>query len=110
MPTLDSLDEYVFAPMFGFRDRHEYRANMAVYHELGKIRVPCMILNARDDFLIKRDIVPFKKFFNTDNFIYAETEAGSHVCHIGYGRYGLLPTHWHFKPICEYFKFVHNRS
>ena len=61
VPTLDTLDEYVFAPMFGYRDRHEYRAHMAVHDKLDKIGVPCFILNASDDFLIKRDLVPFDR-------------------------------------------------
>ena len=94
------------APMFGFKNSQDYRREASTDGKLHNIKIPCLALNAQDDFLIDQTLVPYKEFAECDNLILAETKAGGHVCHFGYGRFGIFPTHWFYKPVAEYFRFM----
>ena len=43
------------APMFGFKDRMDYRRGVSSMDELHKIRVPCFFLHAEDDIVVSNN-------------------------------------------------------
>ena len=47
--TLRDFDDVVTAPMHGFRDVDDYWTRASAKPHLGAIRVPTLLLNARDD-------------------------------------------------------------
>lgn len=92
-PTLNNVDEYVVAPMFGYKGKDDYRAQCSVHDQLHKLTMPCFYLHAWDDFILGPQCIPHKEFEKCDNIVLATTTKGSHCCHFAPGRFGgLLPT------------------
>lgn len=92
---LNNIDEYMVAPMFGYKDKKDYRDQCSVDGQLHKLKMPCMYLHAWDDFVIGPDCIPADEFEKCDNLILATTKVGAHCCHFEAGRFGgLLPTQW----------------
>ena len=50
---LYNVDEYLIAPMFGFKDRFDYYSSCCVTGKLNQIKIPCFFLHALDDIVIR---------------------------------------------------------
>ena len=104
---MDNVDNFLTAPMFGFKDVGDYRKQSSVEGLLHKIKVPCFYLHSWDDFVLGPLTIPLQEFEESENLILATTTAGGHCCHFGGGRLGgLLPTMWFSEPIKEYLRFI----
>lgn len=79
--TLDNVDEFIIAPMWGYKDRPDYRLQCSVHGRLHKIKVPCFYLHAWDDIIVGPKCVPDEEFAHVDNLIFASTAKGGHCCH-----------------------------
>lgn len=92
--NLDNVDEYVVAPMFGYKDRNDYRRQCSVNGKLHKLKIPCFYLHAWDDIILGKEAIPASEFQTVENLIFATTKYGSHCCHLQSGFGGILPTQW----------------
>jgi predicted alpha/beta-fold hydrolase len=92
-PNLNNVDDYFTSPMFGYKDRRDYRTQVSVHDQLHKLKIPCFYLHSWDDFIVGPDCVPHDEFERCENIILATTTRGSHCCHFEMGQLGgLLPT------------------
>jgi predicted alpha/beta-fold hydrolase len=90
--NLNTVDDYLVAPMFGFKNKEDYREKTSVTGMLHKIKIPCFYLHSWDDIVIGRDCIPVKEFEQSENLILATTPIGGHCCHFESGRLGgFLP-------------------
>lgn len=79
LKSIFDIDEYVTAPSFGFRNAEHYYQTQSAKVFLPEIRVPTMIVQAKDDTFI-----PFKIFDNpaigaNPNIRLAVTDHGGHL-------------------------------
>lgn len=77
--TLQELDETFTAPLHGFRDAQDYYARCSSRRYLAGIRVPTLILRAKDDPLIPGDDIPFDLLDANPALFPGITEIGGHV-------------------------------
>jgi predicted alpha/beta-fold hydrolase len=79
--TLFDFDEAVTAPVHGFAGAHEYYTRSSSIHFLSDIRIPTLVLNARDDPFLPRSVLDDVRKVSEDTaFITAEfPEKGGHV-------------------------------
>ena len=56
--TLKDFDDVVTAPLHGFRDASDYYAQSSAMHYLGGVRVPTLLLNARNDPFLPAAVLP----------------------------------------------------
>lgn len=77
--TLRELDEVCTAPLHGFRDAADYYARCSSKRYLGGIRVPTLVLRAKDDPLIPAADIPFDLLRANPALFLGITEHGGHV-------------------------------
>ena len=77
--TLQELDEVCTAPLHGFRDAADYYARCSSKRYLGGIRVPTLVLRAKDDPLIPAADIPFDLLQANPALFLGITEHGGHV-------------------------------
>lgn len=79
MTTFHEFDDQFTAPLHGFRDAHHYWASCSSMHFLADIRVPTLLLNAKDDPFLSEGCFP-DEACSASSFVYLETpERGGHV-------------------------------
>jgi predicted alpha/beta-fold hydrolase len=86
--TLYEFDDVFTAPLHGFRDTPDYWARASAKPQLASIRIPALVLNARNDPFVPAVSLP------------AQAEVGSHVTlwqppqggHVGFPS-GTPPSH-----------------
>lgn len=61
-PNLNNVDDFCVSPMFGFKDRHDYRRQCSVKGRLKELKLPCFFLHAWDDFLLGPKCIPHEEF------------------------------------------------
>lgn len=49
---MNSVDDYVTTPMYGYKNRFEYRSAASVADKMHLIKVACLYLDSWDDFVI----------------------------------------------------------
>lgn len=81
--TIIDFDHYITAPAFGFRDAWDYYRQSSAAPHLEAIRVPALIIQAKDDPLI-----PFESFRQPENpaVRLLATDHGGHVGFVARGR------------------------
>ena len=77
--TLRELDEVCTAPLHGFRDADDYYARCSSKRYLGGIRVPTLVLRAKDDPLIPAADIQFDLLQANPALFLGITEHGGHV-------------------------------
>ena len=86
------FDDAVTAPLHGFRDVDDYYSRSSSRQYLATIRVPTLILQARDDPFLPASALP-----RQDELSAAVTlELAEHGGHVGFiaGRLPFVPTYW----------------
>lgn len=89
------FDDVVTAPLHGFRNADDYWTRATVRPLLGEIKVPTLVLNARNDPFLPGTALPAQK----DVAASVRLEQPLHGGHVGFmtgpfpGRYGWLATH-----------------
>ncbi len=98
--SLREYDDYVTAPLHGFKDAKDYYTQCSSRYYLNRIAVPTLIIHSKDDPFMPRDIVPTldEVSLSVELEIY---ERGGHVGFIT-GWNPLWPKYWLEHRIPEY--------
>ncbi len=77
--TLQEYDRLMTCPLWGFNSVDEYYEVASGKNYLDGIKVPFLTIQALDDPIIPKEVVPYKKFYENPNLILATTEYGGHM-------------------------------
>lgn len=101
--SLKEFDERITAKLHGFADAEDYWARASSLPHLPKIRVPTLLLNARNDPLLTEASFPEELASSSE---YVHLEAPSHGGHVGFHdfRTGLQP--WSERRVLEFLSSV----
>lgn len=100
--SLEEFDDKVTAPLHGFMNAMDYYTKSSSRQYLHAIRVPTLLLQAKDDPFMTKDIIPTAAELPQDVQLEL-TEAGGHVGFVG-GKYPWRPEYWLEKRAPEFFK------
>ncbi len=90
--TLRDFDDALTAPVHGFADADDYYARADVRRHLAHIRVPALLIQARDDPFLPRGAAPDAIVADNPHLTAAFTDRGGHLGFVE----GALPWHPHF--------------
>lgn len=101
--TIRAFDDRVTAPLNGFRDAEDYWARASSLPHLENLRVPALLLNARNDPLLAAASFP-EEFARQSAEVHLEAPA--HGGHVGFldPRLGLQP--WYERRVAEFLSAV----
>lgn len=86
--TLTAFDDWYTAPVHGFRDAADYYASVSARCFLPAIRIPTLIVNARNDPFLPEACYPYREA-KTSAWVTLETPtSGGHVGFVSFGRDG----------------------
>jgi predicted alpha/beta-fold hydrolase len=77
--TLREFDNLYTAPIHGFRDAEEYWEKSSSRRYLEGIRVPVLLLNARDDPFLTRESLPYAEAEKNPKLFLEAPKSGGHV-------------------------------
>jgi predicted alpha/beta-fold hydrolase len=77
--TLREFDNLYTAPVHGFRDAEDYWARSSARQYLQGIRVPALLLNARDDPFLTSESFPYLEAEKNPDFFLEAPKWGGHV-------------------------------
>jgi uncharacterized protein len=77
--TLREFDNLYTAPVHGFRDAEDYWAKSSARQYLQGIRVPALLLNARDDPFLTSESFPYLEAEKNPDFFLEAPKWGGHV-------------------------------
>jgi predicted alpha/beta-fold hydrolase len=77
--TLYEIDDRITAPSFGFDGADHYYATQSSQNFLGRIRIPTLLLQARDDIFIPFDMFGHPDIASNPNLRLIATEHGGHL-------------------------------
>lgn len=100
--TFHQFDDRYTAPLHGFKDADDYWSRSSSRSYLGAIKVPTLIVNARNDSFLAPECYPVEEAEGSE-FVYLERpEQGGHV---GFPLMG--EEYWSEQRVVEFFR-VHN--
>jgi len=76
--TVHDFDEWITAPLHGFRDAHDYYTQSCCKPFLKFIAKPCLIIQAKDDPFMPKEVLPTSHQLSS-SIIFNLTEFGGHV-------------------------------
>jgi len=79
----------------------DYYAHASSALTIHNIKVPTLIMNARDDPLLGPDSIAYKECRANPNVLLAVTEKGGHL---GYFENAISSKQWFTKPVFEFFE------
>ncbi len=77
--TVREFDDRITAPAFGFRDATEYYTTQSCWQFLDRIRIPTLLIQAKDDPVIPFGVFERPELFRNPNLRLLATEYGGHV-------------------------------
>jgi uncharacterized protein len=77
--TLREFDDLYTAPIHGFRDARDYWEKSSARQYLGRIRVPSLLMNARDDPFLTIESFPYTEAEKNPQFFFEAPDWGGHV-------------------------------
>ena len=104
--TFYQFDNYITAPLHGFKDSNEYYSLNSSKQFLKEIRIPTLIIQARDDPFINREAIPRESDLS-EKTILELSEKGGHVGFIQ-GKSPLKICYWLEQRIPEYLEYSFN--
>lgn len=102
LKTIWEFDDKVTAPLHGFADVHDYYTKSSSRQYLRKIRVPTLLLQAKDDPFMTPDVIPHKHEL-ADCVKLEVTEAGGHVGFIS-GKFPWRVRYWLEERVPDFLK------
>ena len=81
------FDESVTAPAFGFRDASDYYRQCSSAAFVGHIRIPSLIIQARDDPFIPFDAYDLPSLRENPRLVFLSPRHGGHVAFLAKGRH-----------------------
>jgi uncharacterized protein len=90
--TFREFDDLVTAPLHGFADADDYYARASGRQFLARIRIPTLLVHARDDPFMYPDVMPARDELAS----WVELDAPSRGGHVGFvsGRLPWRPRYW----------------
>jgi len=89
--SVEQFDNQYVAPHFGFRDANDYYAKASSRPFIGRIRIPTLIIHAKDDPFIPFDPMRDPSIASNPYVLLLATEQGGHVAFVsastGEGRF-----------------------
>jgi len=97
--TFQAFDDLYTAPAHGFRDAEDYWRQCSARHFIAGIRVPTLLINARNDPFLAGACFPWQEA-RASAWLYLETpRSGGHV---GFMPRTLLGAYWHERRIAAF--------
>jgi hypothetical protein len=90
--TLRDFDDHITAPLYGFTDAEDYYTQSSSRRYLQKIKVPTLVLQAKDDPLVGNQSLP-ERHELSEQVIFELSEKGGHAGFIG-GRFPWKIEYW----------------
>ena len=84
--TFHAFDDRFTAPLHGFRDAQHYWDSCSSMHFLADIRVPTLLLNAKDDPFLTPGCFPEETCAESDHVFLETPERGGHVGFLNGGK------------------------
>lgn len=97
--TIKAFDDMVTAPLHGFRDAEDYWRRCSALRFLDRIRVPALILNARNDPFLTPACFPFAAARQSARLYLETPRSGGHV---GFLPHHLGGTFWHESRVVQF--------
>lgn len=101
--TVEELDDRFTAPSFGFGDAANYYRTQSAIRYLGGIRVPAMLIQAKDDTFIPFSIYESPEVTANPRIRLVVTRHGGHLGFLGRGPQRLWLDHALMQFICDTF-------
>lgn len=101
--TFRIFDRLVTAPLNGFKDEMDYWTRSSSVHYLDRIKVPTLVINAKDDPFFPERFIPYEKL-NHSRFL--KTLFVEHGGHLGFvtGQWPWRQDHWLENVIVKFFE------
>jgi uncharacterized protein len=81
--TITEFDQAFIAPVYGFQDANDYYRQTSSVRFLDRIRVPTLVLNAKDDPFLDSSVWPVSEhccMYNPERYVrFVQTEHGGHL-------------------------------
>lgn len=101
MKYLDDITDHYIAPLHGFKDGRDYYEQCAAMSLVGKIRVPTLILNAKNDPVLSESCAMLDVAKNSD---YIFSEIPNHGGHCGFYQPNSDGIYWGDSRMIEFVK------
>lgn len=103
-----TLIEYVYIPMFGYKDYHDFTEQSTLVGKLHQIQVPTVAFGAADDYLNDRTLIPHDEVKKgRSQVMIATSEYGTHCNHM---TGDVFPKSWYQYPCAEFLQFMIERK
>ncbi|SHO54794.1 hydrolase [Vibrio quintilis] len=79
LTTLKNFDDLITAPLHGFSDASHYYHQCSAIHKLAQIKLPTLIIHARDDPFMTASVIPSEPLPETINY-----QLLAHGGHVGF--------------------------
>jgi uncharacterized protein len=86
LQSVYAIDDRITAPSFGFRGAEHYYATQSANQYLGRIRIPTLLIQARDDTFIPFEVFEHPAIHANPRIHLAATDHGGHLGFIARGR------------------------
>lgn len=73
------FDELITAPTNGFKDARDYYEQASAVNVLHKVRVPTLLIQAKDDPFLTKECFPIRSAYRNKNLFLEVTPSGGHV-------------------------------
>lgn len=100
--SIDQFDHLFTVPLYGFKDVLDYYHSSSSRQYLSTIKVPTLIVHAKDDPLMSQDVIPMDRELSE----YVRLELSENGGHVGFieGKFPWSPKYWLEKRVPEFFK------
>ena len=86
--TFHEFDDRYTAPIHGFKDAHDYFTRCSSRQFLQAIRIPALMVNARNDPFLAEPSFPFEEARASEHFFFEAPAHGGHTGFISFNRGG----------------------
>jgi len=86
--TFHEFDNRYTAPIHGFKDANDYFAKCSSRQFIPAIRVPTLLVNARNDPFLAEQCFPYEEAAANPNFFFEAPESGGHTGFLAWNRAG----------------------
>ena len=104
--SIFEIDDKITAPSFGFRGAEHYYATQSANQFLGRIRVPTLVLQAKDDNFIPFEIFDRPEFRTNPDLTLITPDRGGHLGFISRDK----PRFWLDEVLLEWIQKVRPRT